>query len=433
MKTNNQSKQSILTKLFYGILFFLTALPMVRAEAPTPVDQLTGLAKGVGALFVGDFQTFIAGLFGAVTVLAIFFIVWQLFKFIFENTVFKIAGDEEKASSYANWVGIGFGLLAIVIPQIYLFIYGFVGGTGMLIFVILVFLFAIWKFILSQKVGIKHTSANLSKAEARKYEADKYKEKARHAVDIQKDQSAQEMKLINRERHLVSEAEHIIDNDITIAKSAQDNIDAMKELFARLGAVGLSSPQAEQIKKQLSAQAAGLSTYIKRDVEDVSKIRSLMSKYSKLVLRGIRIEQTEATTANDLIAKYQKAHAANANVNTAVANHEKEIRDLVSKAVQMDKRRLNILQKLKAVETQKVNLEGRIQDKLKELSSSLSANQVSEANNHLIELEQELNTVIKDDSFVKQGIADLRLIEGRIQTLDNQIRTIEKKIIADLA
>lgn len=378
---------------------------------PSPVQQLTGLAQGIGALFMGDFAAFISGIFGAITVIAIFIIVWQLFTFIFEKTIFSIGGEFDSSKKYATWLGIGMGLIAIAVPHVYKFIYGFFGGFGMVVFVILVIVFALWKFVLSNRVDTAKENARFNEAQSENLRAKRNRKQEESDNTLRR-------RADRRVRKDISKGKNILKKDFNAYMSGQQIINKMKALMAQLASPNVNREVQAQVQHELMAKASAFAGMIKQEHKDMKKLSKLSKEIDRVELKELKLDVNEEKTSEKLIARIHKGRKNRFN-----EAEEKQIRSIVKEAFILDKDIEKLNKELEQVDVQELQFDDRLEAEIKKFQQAMNAGEFAQANNYLVDVDRVYNQVGKDDQLI---ITLLR----RIDALENKKIELNKKIVS---
>ena len=429
MKRSIKTLQSFRNAIIFSFALLFSTLKVMAADAtglggrlassatagniPTPAEQLTGLAKGIAAIFVGDFGAFIMGVFGAITVIAIFLIVWQLFTFIFEKTVFSIGGESDSGKKYANWIGIGMGLLAVGVPHIYKFIYGFFGGFGMVVFVILVIAFALWKFVLSNRGDMAKENARFNQNETENLKAKQLRKKEESDLTLQKKDDRWVKKDIEK-------GQKMLKNDFNEYMSAKQIIDKMKMLFAQLASPNVNRPAQAQIQHQLMAKASAFAGIIKHSRKDFKKMDQLIVQTEKLEFKGMAVESNETKIAKHLIADFKKTHSTLATKEKAL------IQKFVSEALIVDKRRLEVTKHIEKIDVDALQTDDRLEKEIKNLQQALNNGQFAEANTYLVDIETAYRQVGLDEQKLDALYENLIKYDSEKKAIDKKLTALEK-------
>ncbi|MFP4523221.1 MAG: hypothetical protein ACOCQQ_02995 [Candidatus Nanoarchaeia archaeon] len=414
-KINYNSLKNAMFFLFAFIFSTTFVLAADSTQIPSPVDQLTGLAEGIGALFMGNFAAFIAGIFGAITVIAIFIIVWQLFTFIFEKTIFSIGGESDTGKKYATWLGVGMGLIAVAVPHVYQFIYGFFGGFGMIVFVILVMVFAIWKFVLHNRTDTAKENARFNQSQGENLRAKRERRKEESDTKMQKNADS-------RVRKDVKKGEKILKNDIHEYMSGEQVINKMKNLMAQLASPNVNRQTQAQIQHELMAKASALAGHIKHEHKDMKRLEKLIRQTERIELKGMQIEKNEANVAQHLIAEFKKDH------NSMAQKEEQMIEKFAQQALILDKKRIRLTKDIENLDIKNLQLDDMLNKEIKEFQQALNAGEFAQANNYLKNVEQAYRQVGFDDQKLSGLYRELIKFDREKTNLDAELIKLDKKV-----
>lgn len=254
-------------------------------------DALRNTALGVAVMLQGNFQVGLVLLLahGAIYVVAPFLIIFKLFQYVLSVTLFK----DDAHKGMRNGIAIGFGLLGAVSPPVFAVITGW-GGTAAWVLVIALIIFVMFGFFNKGHAGNLSTKTDKYNAAAEEHSAHAKALDAQHAADRLEHDLKVDSHLEAREDKLVTDAEEVIDVNLTYANDFASQLRQLRNVLAKIG--GVSPERRAATVQSIMSQAAAFTNYIRHNEEHLFKLNAINNDFDSLDHEYIKVEEDEDKT-----------------------------------------------------------------------------------------------------------------------------------------
>ncbi len=413
------------------ILTFLTgtamAIPAVladnstKASVPSAPAALQSLIDAFKALFNADFTNFIKGLYGAFPLIGVFIVVWILFSYVGKVTIFR--GEEDK--KYANWLGIGLGLVALAIPAVFKLVSLLFGFIGFLIFFIGSMIFAIFQIYYKKRTHMLKDKTQSARANKESIRATRDLNKEKHEEGLEKHFDKRESKDLKK-------ADDIARDELSEATTVEEIIKQMRLALGRIGG-DTSSKVANQIREQIISKMAPFAGMIANLRPDLETMKKDISDAEKTVFEELRNDKHEFISLDDFKKQFEeqliKSGFQNEAAKKRVDSLENSLKELLSKSKELDKKIISISGRAKDLESSELEDVDKINKLVRELTVSLRIADDARALVLLNEIDSNLKRLIDFNNKVDGLLKELKKYRIEKMNLDGKQESLRKDLM----
>lgn len=378
-------------------------------------NDFSFIGKAFVSLFNAKFDEFFKNLLLGAPAIGVFLIVFMLISFVLRISLMK----ESAHKSYANWIGIGAGLIAVVNPSVYNAVKSIFGGFLLWVILILTAIYILYALI--HKGQASHWKGQ---AAANRAHADSEKEK--RGLQKEHHEGMLSRKLENRERDEIVKSEKLLGVEMAELNTAEKIIQHIRSLLQAAASLG-DEGDSEKNKKAIMSQASALAGMINKSYAQVKKIRLLSKQEKKLDLKELHLEGAETATLSRVKAALRakihdkKAALTDVEQNEKIKAFEGELKNLVEQAHTALARRAKIIDEATQFDAKELAQLDHLENASTDMAHAADNANFPQALSSLNSIENGLR-VIKSESD------NIRAILAREQQLDNEVRLIDRKM-----